>query len=68
MLAGGALAGGRVVGDPGPDGMSCEAAVSIKDFFATIYKAGGVDPETEYSFEGIPFKYIDGGKPVKEFF
>jgi hypothetical protein len=68
VMAGGALTGGRVVGDTGPDGRQCESPVSIKDLFATIYKACGVDPLTSYEAQGRKWKYLDGGKPVAELF
>ena len=67
-LGGGSLAGGRVHGDTGPDGTACKSPVSIKDLFATIYKACGVDSEKEYELNLRKFKYLAGGKPVDDLF
>jgi len=67
-LAGGSLAGGRIYGDTGPDGDECRSPVSIKDLFATIYRACGVDPNREYVREGRKLKYLSGGKPIEDLF
>jgi len=67
-LAGGSLAGGRIYGDTGPDGDECRSPVSIKDLFATIYTACGVDPNREYVREGRKLKYLSGGKPIEDLF
>jgi hypothetical protein len=68
VLAGGALTGGRVRGDTGADGRRCASPVSVKDLFATIYRACGVDPSKSYESQGRKWKYLEGGKPVEEFF
>jgi uncharacterized protein (DUF1501 family) len=69
VLAGGSLAGGRVHGSTGPDGRACEPLVSVPDLLATVYRACGIAPETEYEIEeGRKMKYAQGGKPVAELF
>ena len=69
VLAGGALAGGRVHGSTGAEGRECAPPVSPQDFLATVYKACGIDPDKEYPIEeGRTMKYAQGGKPVAELF
>ena len=68
VLAGGALQGGRVYGETGANGTTCKSPVSIKDLFATIYKACGVDPEKQYEINLRKYKYVAGGKPVDDLF
>lgn len=69
VLAGGALAGGRVHGSTGADGREGDPPVPVQDLLATVYKACGLDPDKEYTIEeGRPMKYAQGGKPVAELF
>jgi hypothetical protein len=68
VLAGGALAGGRVFGDTGPGGGDPKPPVPIKDFAATVFKACGLDGDRMYEREGRKLKYADGGKPIDDLF
>jgi hypothetical protein len=67
-LAGGGLAGGRVIGRT--NGLGTEAQdrpVSVQDLFATIYGQLGVDASKKYMTPvGRPIKILEGGEPVKE--
>jgi len=67
-LAGGGVAGGRVVGRTDQAGMEVEdRPVAVADLFATIYRVLGVNPEKQYkSGAGRPMKILEGGEPVKE--
>jgi uncharacterized protein DUF1501 len=69
-LAGGGIAGGRVIGKTGKTGMEVEdRPVAVADLFATIYRACGVNPEKQYvSGGGRPMRILEGGDPVKELF
>ena len=68
VLAGGALAGGRVYGDTGEFGLGCKSPVEIPDFFATVYKACGIRSDKEYEYLGRKFKYLAKGKPIDDLF
>ena len=67
-LAGGGLAGGRVVGRTNALGTEAQdRPVSVQDLFATIYDQLGIDPSKKYTSQtGRPVKILDGGEPVKE--
>jgi uncharacterized protein (DUF1501 family) len=66
-LAGGVIAGGRVIG--GTDGREVtDRPVSVPDFFATICRAFGVDPKKEIDADGRPLPLVEDGKPVDELF
>ncbi len=67
-LAGGGLAGGRVIGRTDRLGLEpVDRPVSVQDLFATIYGQLGVDPEKKYMTPvGRPIKALEGGLPVKE--
>ncbi len=67
-LAGGGIAGGRVVGRTNPLGTETQdRPVSVQDLFATIYGQVGVDPSKKYNTPaGRPVKILEGGEPVKE--
>lgn len=69
VLAGGPVRGGQVIGDTGIDGMQVvDRPVTTKDFYATICKALGIDPDsTNISTEGRPIRVVDeGGQPLAE--
>jgi hypothetical protein len=75
VLAGGALAGGRVYGDTGPDGEGCSKPVPVHALFATIFKACGLDPDKKYESDGRKYKYVSmngntstTAKPIKDLF
>jgi hypothetical protein len=69
VLAGGALAGGRVHGSTGDDGRSCEPPVTVPDLLATVYRAGGIDPGKDYALdEERRMTYGQGGVPIAELF
>lgn len=67
-MAGGGIAGGRVVGET--DGMeTVKRPVSVPDLFATIYRAFGVPSSKEVKTKGgRPMKLVDGGTAVAELF
>jgi len=67
-LAGGGLAGGRVIGRTNALGTEAQdRPVSVQDLFATVYGQLGVDPSKKYmSQTGRPIKILEGGEPVKE--
>ena len=67
-MAGGTMARGRVHGDTGPNGAACNKPVGIRDLFATIYAACGIDYEKKYDTEGRKIKYATNAKPVATFF
>lgn len=74
-VAGGSLAGGRVVGETGNDGDACDHPVPAHDLFATIYAACGIDGNKTYSNEGRRIKYVSkngsastSGAPLKALF
>lgn len=75
VLAGGTLAGGRVVGDTGPDGDQCQQPVPVHNLFATLFQACGVDGNKKYDNEGRKVKYVSqnasvstSGTALKELF
>ncbi|MFN3484021.1 MAG: DUF1501 domain-containing protein [Planctomycetota bacterium] len=67
-VAGGGLAGGRVVGRTDRLGLEpLERPVSVQDFFATIYDRLGIDPGKKFQTpSGRPVRILEGGDPVKE--
>ena len=67
-LAGGGVAGGRVVGRTNALGTETQdRPVSVQDLFATIYGQLGVDASKKYMTPGgRPIKILEGGDPVKE--
>jgi uncharacterized protein (DUF1501 family) len=67
-LAGGGIAGGRVVGET--DGMAVtKRPVTVPDLFATVLRTHGVDPAKEVKTSGgRPLKLADSGTPVGELF
>ncbi len=75
VMAGGPIQGGRVYGDTGKDGSGATKPVPVWDFFATLYKACGIDPNKKYDTEGRKIKYasINGNaqstaKPIADLF
>jgi hypothetical protein len=69
-LAGGGVAGGRVVGRTDAAGMDvAERPVAVPELFATIYDRLGVKPEKEYvTGGGRPIRILDAADPVRELF
>jgi len=67
-LAGGGVAGGRVIGRTNALGTEPQdRPVSVQDLFATIYGQLGVDASKKYMTPGgRPIKILEGGDPVKE--
>ncbi len=67
-VAGGGLAGGRVIGRTDRLGLEpAERPVSVQDLFATIYGQLGVDSQKKFMTPvGRPIKALEGGEPVKE--
>jgi len=71
VLGGGAIKGGIVYGATSKDGMDVtESPVTVADFFATLYKALGIDSATTQIRDpiGRPFTLADNGKPVQQLF
>lgn len=75
VMAGGSLAGGRVIGDTGPDGTDCTNPVSVPDLFMTLMTACGVDGHKKYDRMGRKTKYVSHiawtaavPKPIRELF
>lgn len=68
-MSGGGIQGGRLVGRTNGEGLEIvERPVSVADFYATIYRCHGVDPEKKYMAGTRPMKILEGGVPVKELF
>ncbi len=69
-LAGGGIAGGRVVGRTDAAGLDvAERPVSVQELFATIYASLGVKPEKEYTTGGgRPLRILEPAVPVRELF
>jgi len=67
-LAGGGIAGGRVIGRTNALGTEAlDRPVSVQDLFATIYGQLGVDPSKKHMTPvGRPIKILEGGDAVKE--
>ena len=67
-VAGGGLAGGRVIGKTDRLGLEpAERPVSVQDLFATIYGQLGLDSQKKFMTPvGRPVKALEGGEPVKE--
>jgi uncharacterized protein (DUF1501 family) len=67
-LAGGGLAGGRVVGRTNALGTEAQdRPVSVQDLFSTVYGQLGVDTAKKYvSQTGRPVRILEGGEAVKE--
>jgi hypothetical protein len=67
-LAGGGVAGGRVLGRTNALGTETQdRPVSVQDLFATVYGQLGVDPSKKYMTPaGRPVKILEGGDPIKE--
>jgi hypothetical protein len=67
-LSGGGIAGGRVIGKTNENGTDItERPVSVADFYATIYKCFGVNPDKKYMGPGSrPTRILEGGDVVKE--
>jgi uncharacterized protein (DUF1501 family) len=70
MLAGGGVAGGRVVGRSDKEAaFPVERPVSPCDVAATIFSALGVPPDAElHDILGRPHRLIDGGSSIQELF
>src|SRR5579862_2408365 len=69
-LAGGGVAGGRVVGRTNDLGTDIEdRPVSVGDLYATLYHAFGVDIDKKYMTPGArPVRVLDAGDVVRELF
>jgi hypothetical protein len=69
VMGGCGLKGGQVVGATDKDGIDIvDRPVSVQDMIATMAKAMGIDPATQYTTpRGRPIKVVDeGGKPIQE--
>jgi hypothetical protein len=69
-LAGGGIAGGRLVGRTDEAGMEIrERPVSVGDLFETVYSCFGIRTDKEYtSGGGRPIRILEAGERVKELF
>jgi hypothetical protein len=66
-MGGAGLKGGQAVGAAEKDGVDIvDRPVSAQDVMATMAKAMGIDPTTQYTTpRGRPIKVVDeGGKPI----
>jgi hypothetical protein len=73
VLGGGGMKGGEVVGSTDDDGMTVkDRPVEVSNLFATLYKATGIEPNTELrSPNGRPIKLtgtFGDGDVIKELF
>jgi hypothetical protein len=75
VMAGGSLAGGRVVGDTGADGTTPFPKVPLWNLFATLLRACGVNSNKSYDSMARKNKYVSqggsvstSGTPIKELF
>ncbi len=75
VMAGGALARGRVYGDTGANGEAVSKPVPMHNLFATMLAACGIDPNKKYEAEGRMVKYASNngsaatsGTPIKDLF
>jgi hypothetical protein len=70
VLAGGGVAGGRVVGKSDKDAaFPLDQPVSPEDLAATVYHALGIDHELRVpSADGRPTSVVDGGSPLSAVF
>lgn len=69
VMAGAGIQGGRVIGETDKDGMEIRnRPVTVPDYFATIFKSLGIDPEKKYVLSGRKVKYAYNGKPIRELF
>ena len=65
-LAGGGIAGGRVIGATDSAGMEiAKQPVAVEDLFATAYKTLGIDPRKKYDVQGRKVRYAYNGKPIQ---
>ncbi len=69
VMAGAGIQGGRVIGETDKDGMEIRnRPVLVQDYFATVFRALGIDPEKKYVLSGRKVKYAYNGKPIRELF
>lgn len=70
VLAGGGVAGGRVIGESDKIGLEVkDRPVTVPDLFASIFQSFGFDPQKKYQTgEGRPIKLVEKGVVVKELF
>jgi uncharacterized protein (DUF1501 family) len=70
VMGGAGLKGGQTVGATDKDGVEIvDREMGIMDVVATMAKAMDIDLATQYTTpNGRPFKVVDGGKPIAEFF
>jgi hypothetical protein len=68
VMGGGGIKGGQVVGATDKDGVDItDRPVGVMDVVATMTKAMGIDPATQFTTpRGRPIKVVDGGKPISE--
>ena len=68
VMGGAGLKGGQAIGKTDKDGVEIvDRPVGVMDVVATMTKAMGIDPATQYTTpRGRPIKVVDGGKPITE--
>jgi hypothetical protein len=70
VLGGAGIRGGQVVGATDRDGIEIvDRELGVMDLVATMTRAMGIDPATEYTTpRGRPMKIVDEGEPIRELF
>jgi uncharacterized protein (DUF1501 family) len=70
VLSGGAIEGGRAIGQTNADGTSVETdPYSSEDLMATVCHALGISLQTTYTAtNGRPMKIAGGGRVIEELF
>jgi uncharacterized protein (DUF1501 family) len=68
VMGGGGIQGGQAIGATDKDGIEVtERPVGVTDVIATMARAMGIDPATQFvTPRGRPMKVVDGGKPIGE--
>jgi hypothetical protein len=68
VMGGAGIKGGQVIGATDKDGVEVtDRPVGVMDVIATMAKAMGIDPKTQYTTpRGRPIKVVDGGEPIAE--
>lgn len=69
-MGGGGMKGGKVIGATDKDGVEIvDRPVGVMDLIASMTKAMGIDPTTQYTTpRGRPMKVVDDGKVIDELF
>jgi hypothetical protein len=70
VMGGGGLQGGKIIGATDKDGVDIvDHPVGVMEVIATMAKAMGIDPDTQYTTPlGRPIKVANGAMPIGELF